>query len=105
MKTSQSNPDKPVMDEVDDLTRFLDEDFGTEDVDLFEFTTEQDSPLTQLKSIILSLDWEISDETLQGLADEIEHLKHIELFETDKVSQVYLQGLAKIGHYLQSEGA
>ncbi|MHB8808813.1 MAG: ICP22 family protein [Desulfobulbaceae bacterium] len=105
MKTSQNNPDKPGMDEVDDLTRFLDEDFGTEDVDLFEFTSEQDSPLTQLKSIILSLDWEISDETLQDLTDEISHLKHLEQFASDKVSQVYLQGLDKIGHYIQAEGA
>lgn len=105
MKTSQKNPDKPVMDEVDDLTRFLDEDFGTEEVNLFEFTSEQDSPLTQLKSIILSLDWEISDEILQDLTDEINHLKHLEQFESDKVSQVYLQGLDKIGHYIQAEGA
>ncbi|HBI14581.1 MAG TPA: hypothetical protein DDY20_03555 [Desulfobulbaceae bacterium] len=93
------------MDEVDDLTRFLDEDFGTEDVDLFEFTSEQDSPLTQLKSIILSLDWEITDETLQDLNDEIERLKHLKQFESDKVSQVYLQGLDKIGHYIQTQGA
>lgn len=105
MKTSKSNPDKPVMDGVDDLTRFLDEDFDTEDVDLFEFTSEQDSPLTQLKSIILSLDWEITNETLQDLNDEIDHLKHLEQFESDKVSQVYLQGLDKIGHYIQTEGA
>ncbi|MHB1348284.1 MAG: hypothetical protein ACYCYR_00260 [Desulfobulbaceae bacterium] len=105
MKTSQSDPNKPVMDEVDDLTRFLDEDFGTEDVNLFEFTSEQDSPLTQLKSVILSLDWEISDETLHDLTEEINHLKHLEQFENDKVSQVYLQGLDKIGHYVQAEGA
>jgi pilus assembly protein FimV len=105
MKTSQSGPNKPVMDEVDDLTRFLDEDFGTEDVDLFEFTSEQDSPLTQLKSIILSLDWEISDETLQDLTDEINHLRHLDQFASDKVSQVYLQGLDKLGHYIQTEGA
>jgi pilus assembly protein FimV len=105
MNTSQTNPNKPGGDEVDDLTRFLDEDFGTEDVDLFEFTSEQDSPLTQLKSIILSLDWEINNETLQDLNDEIDHLKHLEQFENDKVSQVYLQGLDKIGHYIQTEGA
>lgn len=93
------------MDEVDDLTRFLDEDFATQDVDLFEFTSEEDSPLTQLKSIILSLDWEITDEILQDLTDEIDNLRHLDLFENDKVSQVYLQGLNKIGLYIQSEGA
>ena len=55
MNTSKQDPNKnDVMDEVDDLTRFLDEDFDTDDVDLFEFTSEEESPLTQLKSIILS---------------------------------------------------
>ena len=106
MNTSDNNPNKhePV-DQVDDLTRFLDEDFDTDEVDLFEFTTEEDSPLTQLKSVVLSLDWEITDETLADLADEINHLREQELFQADKVSQVYLQGLNKIGQYIQSEGA
>ena len=93
------------VDQIDDLTRFLDEDFDTDDVDLFEFTSEEDSPLAELKSIVLSLDWEISDATLQDLADEISRLKDEEVFQADKVSHVYLQGLAKIGQYIQSEGA
>ncbi|HHO47123.1 MAG TPA: hypothetical protein ENN06_01485 [Desulfobacteraceae bacterium] len=93
------------MDEVDDLTRFLDEDFTTDEVDLFEFTSEEDSPLTRLKSIILSLDWEITDEILEKLNEEINYLKYLDQFAHDKVSQVYLQGLDKIGKYIQSEGA
>lgn len=93
------------VDQFDDLTRFLDEDFDTDDVDLFEFTTEEDSPLTGLKSIVLSLDWEITDETLDELADELARLKNEEMFLADKVSQVYLQGLSKIGQYILSEGA
>lgn len=106
MNNSQNNPNKkPGMEEVDDLTRFLDEDFATDAVDLFEFTSEEDSPLTHLKSIILSLDWEITDEILQDLNGEIAHLKHLDQFAHDKVSQVYLQGLDKIGKYIQSEGA
>ena len=49
MTTSENNPNKQESkDQVDDLTRFLDEDFDTDEVDLFEFTTEEDSPLTQL---------------------------------------------------------
>lgn len=106
MNTSDNSKKKHEnADQLDDLTRFLDEDFDTEDVDLFEFTTEEDSPLTQLKTIVLSLDWEITDNTLQGLADEIYRLKDEEMFKADKVSQVYLQGLSKIGQYVQSEGA
>ena len=91
--------------QFDDLTRFLDEDFDTDDVDLFEFTTEEDSPLTDLKSIVLSLDWEITNETLENLANEIHRLEGEENFQADKVSLVYLQGLAKIGQYVLSEGA
>jgi pilus assembly protein FimV len=106
MNNSQNNSNiKNGMEEVDDLTRFLDEDFATDAVDLFEFTSEEDSPLTRLKSIILSLDWEITDEILQDLNEEIDHLKHLDQFAHDKVSQVYLQGLDKIGKYIQNEGA
>lgn len=106
MNTSEDSKRKHEnVDQFDDLTRFLDEDFDTDDVDLFEFTTEEDSPLTGLKSIVLSLDWEITDDTLRQLGEEIERLKKEEMFLADKVSQVYLQGLSKIGHYIQNEGA
>ena len=91
------------MDEIEDLTLFAGESFDTDDVDLFEFTEEQDSPLTSLKAIILSLDWEINDNILQELSDEIDHLQNI--WQEDKVAQVYLQGLAKVGSYLKKEGA
>ncbi len=92
-----------TLDEAEDLTLFADETFDTDDVDLFEFTGEEDSPLTRLKSIILSLDWEITDEILQELADELAELQKV--WEGDKVARVYLQGLGKIGRYLRSEGA
>jgi len=92
-----------TLDEAEDLTLFADEAFDTDDVDLFEFTGEEDSPLTRLKSIILSLDWEITDEILQELADELGELEKV--WEGDKVARVYLQGLDKIGRYLRSQGA
>lgn len=92
-----------AFDEVDDLTRFADESFDTEEIDLFEFTGNDDSPLTRLKSIILSLDWEISDDILDELAEEVEALNG--MWKTDKVAQVYLQGMDKVGKYLRAEGA
>jgi len=91
------------LDNIEDLTLFANESFDTDDVDLFEFTGDDDSPLTRLKSIILSLDWEISDEILQELLDEVESLQ--QLWQGDKVAKVYLQGLSKIGNYLRAEGA
>ena len=64
-----------AIEEFEDLTLFANESFDTQDVDLFEFTSEESSPLTRLKSIILSLDWEINDEILQELADELDNLQ------------------------------
>ena len=91
------------LDNVEDLTLFANESFDTDDVDLFEFTGDDTSPLTRLKSIILSLDWEISDKILQELTDEIDNLQ--QMWQGDKVAKVYLQGLNKIGTYLRNEGA
>ncbi len=91
------------LDSAEDLTLFADESFDTDDVDLFEFTGDSESPLTRLKSIILSLDWEISDDILQELIEEVDNLQ--QLWQGDKVAQVYLQGLRKIGNYLRAEGA
>lgn len=91
------------MDDFEDLTLFANESFDTQDVDLFEFTSEESSPLTRLKSIILSLDWEINDEILQELADELDNLQA--MWQGDKVAEVYLQGLHKIGSYIRTKGA
>lgn len=102
MKKSQREPVVKI-DEFEDLTLFANESFDNQDVDLFEFSSEESSPLTRLKSIILSLDWEINDEILQELADELQDLN--ETWADDKVAQVYLQGLSKIGGYLRAKGA
>ena len=102
MKKSQRDTFTPTED-FEDLTLFANESFDTQDVDLFEFSSEESSPLTRLKSIILSLDWEINDEILQELADEIDHLQPS--WQGDKVAEVYLQGLAKIGNYIRTKGA
>lgn len=90
------------IDEFEDLTLFANESFDTQDVDLFEFSSEESSPLTRLKSIILSLDWEINDEILQELADELVNLQA--MWQGDKVAEVYLQGLDKIGKYIRGKG-
>ncbi len=92
-----------AIEEFEDLTLFANESFDTQDVDLFEFTSEESSPLTRLKSIILSLDWEINDEILQELADELDNLQS--MWQGDKVAEVYLQGLSKIGNYIRTKGA
>ncbi len=104
MKTYE-NKVVPPLNEVEDLTLFLDENFDTDEVDLFEFTNAADSPLRQLKAIVLSLDWEITDATLEELSQEIGHLRELEMFHNDQVSLIYLQGLDKAGIYIRAEQA
>jgi len=89
----------------DDLTiAFEDNDsFSTDSIDLFEFTGGEDSPIARLKAIILSIDWEINDDILQQLDDELVDLGDI--WANDKIKLVFIQGLSKIGKYIDREKA
>lgn len=61
----------------------------------------QDSPLTNLKAILLSIEWEITDEILTGLIAEIEQLKGI--YQDDKILFSFLQLLGSVGKYINSK--
>jgi pilus assembly protein FimV len=91
--------------QFDDLTVGIDADgsFSTESIDLFEFSGGEESPIARLKTIILSIDWEINDDILQQLDDELVDLG--EIWADDKIKQVYIQGLSKIGKYIYKEKA
>ncbi|CAK8712013.1 hypothetical protein GKODMF_03580 [Candidatus Electrothrix gigas] len=93
----------PAIDEFEDLTQFANESFDNDEVDLFEFTDDDDSPLLRLKSIVLSLDWDITEDILAELTDELVHLRS--QWNDDKVAQIYLQAMDNIGKYLEKEGA
>ena len=89
----------------DDLTVGMEESspFSTDSIDLFGITGNDESPIARLKSIILSIDWEISDEILKQL--DVELLDLGEIWAGDKIKQVYVQGLRKIGRYICKEKA
>ena len=61
----------------------------------------QDSPLTNLSAILLSIEWEITDETLAELMAEIERLKGI--YQDDKILFSFLQLLGSVGKYINSK--
>ena len=87
----------------DDLTVDADEyneSFSTSYVDLFEPLGDNDSPIAKLKTIILSIDWEITDDILQQLHSELQDLKDI--WAGNKINLVYIQALEKIGRYFFS---
>jgi len=58
------------------------------------------SPLSELKKIVLSIDWEITSEALDGFSEQVRLLK--EVYQGDKVILVFLQVLGSLGQYIQS---
>ena len=58
-----------------------------------------DSPLRELKTIILSIDWEITDEVMTKLIEQIAVLK--KTFKDDKIPLVFLQLLGSLGEYIK----
>lgn len=65
------------------------------------FNAGNPSPLVELNAIVLSLDWEISDETLDRLLNEIDRL--MAMFAEDKLLYMFLQLLSSIGKYISSK--
>ncbi len=90
----------------DDLTVGADEykeSFSTDFVDLFEPLGDDDAPIAKLKTIILSIDWEITDDILDQLNAELLDLKDV--WSGNKINLIYVQALEKIGRYIYSEKA
>jgi pilus assembly protein FimV len=90
----------------DDLTVVADEyndSFQTDTVDLFEFPSYDESPIARLKSLVLSIDWEITDDVLRQFNEELVDLKDI--WADEKIYLVYVQALEKISKYIYQEKA
>ena len=87
----------------DDLTIGLD-DFNSDDlfsqVDLLKYKPSE-SPLENLKSLVLSLDWEISDEILRQFNEELIALR--KKWTDEKIYLVYIQILEIVSKYIYQE--
>ncbi|MBW2515972.1 MAG: hypothetical protein JRE88_04250 [Deltaproteobacteria bacterium] len=59
-----------------------------------------DYPLAELKNLVLSIDWEITDETLASLVSEIDSLK--KTYRKEKIVSMFLQLLASLGQYIKT---
>jgi len=57
------------------------------------------NPLRELKSIVLSLDWEITDEVMGGFFQEIQRLK--DRYSNEKILVSFLHLLDSIGKYIK----
>lgn len=60
------------------------------------------SPLKDLKTSVLSLEWEITPPILQNFDDQIKHLEDI--FAGDKIPLGYLRIMRFLGRYIQVKG-
>ena len=60
-------------------------------------------PLAELKSLILSIDWEITDDVLEKFLQQIKDLKLT--YKHDKIVLTFLQILNSLGNYIQTNRA
>ena len=61
---------------------------------------DSELPLKDLKSTILAIDWEITDDALEAFIYQVDGLK--EQFETDKVVLTLLKLLKSLGKYIRA---
>jgi len=59
----------------------------------------EDTPLKDLKATVLSIDWEITDETMASLLKEIGRLKDV--YKDDQILVLFLKLLESIGKYVK----
>lgn len=62
--------------------------------------TQSDLPLKDLKSTILAIDWEITDDALDAFIDQVDELA--DRFADDKVVQTFLKLLKSLGKYIRA---
>ena len=86
-----------------ELESRLDDLFGEDD----KFTegplaeeVPDDYPLAELKNLVLSIDWEITDEVLINFLSQIKELKTT--YKDDKILLTFLQILGSLGEYIKT---
>lgn len=92
-------PEDKLSDEVEDRLETL---FGEEEpVEVSEHGSGEANnyPLRDLKSIVLSIDWEINEEVMTGFVDQVGILQ--DRYREDKVVLVLLQLLGSLGDYIR----
>lgn len=90
----------------DDLTGGsgeYDDSYYTGAEDLFDYTPDDESPISRLKSLVLSIDWEITDDVLLDFNEELVDLKDI--WAGEKINLVYVQALEKLSKYIYQKKA
>jgi len=90
---SQDQPEQAAHDEIFKL-----EDVAANKSD--EGHVPPDYPLAELKNMVLSIDWEITDEVLTGFLTQIDSLKST--YKNEKIILMFLQLLGSLGEYVKT---
>ena len=64
---------------------------------------DADSPIRDLKALVFSIDWEITDETMVDFLQEIEKLQ--QNYKNDQILSLFLKLHASIGKYIKAKKA
>lgn len=87
---------------VNDIENRLDDFFGEKSADS-QASPSADQSLERLKSAVLSIDWEITDECLSDLINESEVL--LPQYENDPITHALLRMLRALGRYIRKRKA
>ena len=98
-----SNQNGVTTDEVKNRPEDLLEESVATPVPMSEKSDPGDSPLTELKAVVLSVDWEISDEIMTRLIEEAGKLE--EKYKDDKTLVLFPKLLGSIGKYIKNKKA
>jgi hypothetical protein len=80
------------------LDTLFDENDSTEDSGKTKGQSED--PLDELKSLVMSIEWEITDEVMERFLSQIDSLKT--RFEEDRILVMFLQLLGSLGLYVKT---
>jgi hypothetical protein len=93
------NIDDGLVDEIDGrLDDLFDEEKTPQKTD-GKSGDIKEYPLKELKAVILSIDWEITDDVMNRLAEQVVGLK--KRYKDDKIIFILLQLLGSIGEYIK----
>jgi hypothetical protein len=98
-------------DTVKEENQSQEEQASAEDEDIFDLTeaatdetvgegATDDYPLAELKNLVLSIDWEITEEALTDFLAEVDSLK--DTYKNEKIILTFLQLLGSLGVYIKT---
>lgn len=93
-KRDEDNFRSQVEDRLDHLFQEDSPEAADEQVGLVEH------PLKNLKAVLLSIEWEITDSTMDGLLNEIKNVEYV--YSEDKIILTFLQLLGSVGRYVKA---